>query len=159
MIRTFCVIKFLVILFISGSVFAVELDGNVISIGQSESLWLSKLGKPISIDLDEPDEMFGMNRTKSLKYKGANLDFHLGSNGFYLWRLKLTSSDLSYLHNKVRVGAKANEISSALGEPSSKEIGDKAIVWFYHTKGFDGWVRIELINNVVVSIFATEDWS
>lgn len=159
MIRTFCVFKFFVILLISGSIFAVEFDGNVVSIGQSDSLWLSKLGKPISIDLAEPDEMFGMNQTKLLKYKGANLDFHLGSNGFYLWRLKLTTSDLSYLHNTVRVGAKANDISNALGEPSSKENGDKSIVWFYHTKGFDGWVRIELIDNIVVSIFATEDWS
>jgi len=159
MIRVLCVIQFLVLLLFTPSAISVELDLNVISIGQYESSLLSKLGEPISVLLDGPDEITGMNKTKLLKYKGANLDFHLGSNGFYLWRLELTSSDLSYLHKAVRVGAKANDISKALGDPSSKKTDDGSVVWFYHTKGFDGWVNIQLTNGVVVSIVATEDWT
>jgi len=159
MTRTLSIIQFLTILFFSTNATSVDISENVLSLGLQENIIRSNLGPPSSIKHEIPDEITGMNQTKLLQYNGAKLDFHLSPNGFYLWRLELTSNKYSYSNKRVKVGVNSEEILKVFGQPSSKEVSGEVIAWLYQIKGFDGWIRIKLINNVVVSIMATEDWT
>ena len=152
------VLYFLLLLFVS-NIEASEPSKVILKLGEKEDVVIAGVGKPHKIVEHPADEMFDMDVTKTMSFKGATLDFHRGSDGFYLYKLELTQSDYSYFDKRIFVGVNRATIENVLGAPSSTRFTSEFDVMHYNTKGFDGRLLFRLIDDVVVSIFVTEDWS
>ncbi len=147
---------FFILLF---SEYALSKEIYVVSIGRSIEQVQELAGKADSINMQEADEITGMGITQSHVYSGANLDFHKGQNGFYLWKVEINSSEWAYSDKRIKIGVNSALVLSVLGEPASKEPESNKSVWFYHFKEFDGWLRIEFQNDKLIKILAVEDWT
>ena len=100
-----------------------------------------------------------MGKTTTSFYDGAEIDFREGKNGFYIWRLKITSATWVYKNNQIRVGITIEKLKSLIGPPDSIETSDSKVYWFYHLYEYNAWTRISIVNGKVIEIFAAEDWS
>ncbi len=149
----------LVITFLPAAYASENSSLEFIEIGMSESQIVSAYGPPISITKYPKDDMFGMNETKLLVYEGLKLDMHLGSKGFYVWRLRISGDPWAYRNNKLTLGITIDKLKAILGEPISTKTEGEIEFYYYNPYTFDGWATITIENGTVIKILATEDWT
>ena len=131
----------------------------VIDLGLLEEEMSKSQKTPDSIENFPPDKEFGMNETKVARYKGLVLNYHRSKNGFYIWRLEITSEAWAYKNNTISVGTSMEQVKNILGDPESIESNELNTSWFYHLYNYDAWTKITFSNSKVVEIFAAEDWT
>lgn len=153
---TFSIIS---LVLICGVLTPVNAEERSIDIGTSEIELLKNYGPPIKVALHPEDTEFGMNKTKTMEFEGAEIDLHLGEKGFYIWRLKIDGPPWTYRNQHISVGTREERLIEVLGKPESIKTEGEMRHFFYRIYSFDAWTRVTIENGLVKEIFASEDWA
>ncbi|NWJ42229.1 MAG: hypothetical protein HXX12_14795 [Geothrix sp.] len=136
-----------------------------LTIGSLRSRVLSVLGKP-SRSRRGYDSDMGMGKWEEMHFPGLVVEVtkpeptsvNPGQKEAHVWRMIITGKGWSTKCG-LRIGQTREQAISALGQPASEESKGTATVLHYFPKVFDGFLWVELRNDIVTEIGVAEDWT
>ena len=149
----------------SGIVSAVSLSVNRVGIGTLRSDALARLGKPART-VHRRDTEMGLGDVEEMEFGGLFVEVAKPEPSYvtrplsetYLWRLVISGPRWK-TNSGLRVGSTRTKAIKILGPPRSESREGDITRLHYDTKGFDGFLWLDLRNDRIVELGVSEDWS